>query len=355
MPTEITPKLLLNFTPMDGLKHQNLRALCKKTTIRTLTQGRVLFTEGELGKNAFYLISGELELRTEGQDTEIIKAGDPLAKCALLPHLPRQKTAVAKTNVEYLSIDADLLDVMLTWDQTLTYEVSDLDTPDDESNEQDWMTALLHTKAFHRVPAANIQAIITRMQQLAYKAGDVIIKQGDDGDFFYAITRGKCMVVRETPLNKQGIKLAELTVGDTFGEEALISEGKRNATVTMAKDGSVMRLAKDDFQNLLKEPMLDWIDYNAAKGQVAAGAQWLDVRLPSEFESLHEAEAINIPLYFIRLKLSQLDTNQLYVVCCDTGRRSSAAAFILNERGFSTVVLEGGLNNSELEPEEVAE
>ena len=341
--------------PMDGLKRQNLRALCRKTTIRTLAQGRVLFKEGEQEKLAFYLISGELELRTEGQESEIIKAEDPLAKRALLPHLPRQKTAIAKTNVEYLSIDSDLLDVMLTWDQTCSYEVSDLGAPDDESIEQDWMTTLLRTKAFHRVPAANIQAIITRMQQLSYKAGDVIIKQGEDGDFFYVITRGKCMVVRETPLNKQGIKLAELTVGDTFGEEALISEGKRNATVTMAKDGAVMRLAKDDFQNLLKEPMLDWIDYSAAKNQVAGGAQWLDVRLPSEFESLHEAEAINIPLYFVRLKLSQLDTNQLYVVCCDTGRRSSAAAFILNERGFSTVVLEGGLNKSELEPEEVVE
>ncbi len=82
---------------------------------------------------------------------------------------------------------------------------------------------------------------------------------------------------------------------------------------------------------------------------VADGAVWLDVRLPSEFESFHEAGALNIPLYFIRLKLSQLDTDQNYIVCCDTGRRSSAAAFILNERGFKTRVLRGGLNTSELE------
>ena len=47
---------------------------------------------------------------------------------------------------------------------------------------------------------------------------------------------------------------------------------------------------------------------------------------------------------FIRLKLKTLDPSIKYVVCCDTGRRSSAGAFILNERGFQTYVLKGGLN-----------
>ena len=56
------------------------------------------------------------------------------------------------------------------------------------------------------------------------------------------LIRGSALVTRETPLSKEGIKLAELSVGDTFGEEALISEAKRNATVTMQSDGAVMRL-----------------------------------------------------------------------------------------------------------------
>ena len=33
-------------------------------------------------------------------------------------------------------------------------------------------------------------------------------------------------------------------------------------------------------------------------------------------------DALNIPLYFIRLKMKQLDPNVRYVVVCDTGRRS---------------------------------
>ena len=64
------------------------------------------------------------------------------------------------------------------------------------------------------------------------RAGDIVIKQGTEGDFSYVVVAGKCTVTRETPLNKEGIKLAELGHGDSFGEEALIAEAKRNATVT---------------------------------------------------------------------------------------------------------------------------
>ena len=43
------------------------------------------------------------------------------------------------------------------------------------------MTTLLQTKAFHRVPPSNLQAIFMRMQRVAYRAGEPIVKQGDEG------------------------------------------------------------------------------------------------------------------------------------------------------------------------------
>jgi CRP-like cAMP-binding protein len=209
------------------------------------------------------------------------------------------------------------------------------------------MTTLLQTKAFHRIPPANIQAIFMRLQRTPMHAGDVVIKQGDEGDYFYIIVSGKCVVTRETPLNREGIKLAELGVGDTFGEEALIAEAKRNATVTMLTDGALMRLNKQDFRELMNEPLLQWVSYEQALKIVHhSGGRWLDVRLPSEHQNLSIEGSINIPLYFIRLKLSALDQKTPYVVYCDTGRRSSAAAYILVERGFEAYVLTGGLTNS---------
>jgi CRP-like cAMP-binding protein/rhodanese-related sulfurtransferase len=338
--------LLKTFSPLDGLKAENLHALARKTQIRELSAGRLLFKEGDTDKRTFYLVSGTVELRADDRVVGIIRAGTAEARAPLAPGLPRKFTARAQNDLEFIMIDSDLLDVLLTWDQTGQYEVAELRGDGLEAN-GDWMTTLLQTKAFHRIPPANIQAIFMRMQRINYRARDVVIKQGTEGDFFYVVVSGKCIVTRETPLNKEGIKLAELGPGDSFGEEALIAEAKRNATVTMATDGSLMRLGKTDFQTLLNEPLLQWVDHDKAKEIVANGGKWLDVRLPSEFQNFRIDDAINIPLYFIRLKLNALDKNVQYVVCCDTGRRSSAAAYILSERGFEAYVLRGGLAGTE--------
>lgn len=340
---QVSTELLRGFSPLDGLKRDNLAALARKVQIREMTPGQLLFKEGDTEKRTLYIVSGTLELVDQAKIVGTVEGGTEMARNPIAPVYPRRVSARARDRVQFISIDSDLLDVMLTWDQTGTYEVSELASKSDQSN-QDWMTMLLQTKAFHKIPPANIQAIFMRMQQINYRTGDVILKQGAEGDYFYVLIRGSALVTRETPLSKEGIKLAALQVGDTFGEEALISEAKRNATVTMQTDGAVMRLGKDDFKKLLNEPMLDWVSKDEAEELVREGAQWLDVRLPSEFENQHLDGALNIPLYFIRLKISTLDANKKYIICCDTGRRSSAGAYILSERGYTAYVLRGGIN-----------
>jgi CRP-like cAMP-binding protein len=343
---QVSTELLRGFSPLDGLKRDNLAALARKVQIREMSPGQVLFKEGDTEKRTLYILTGILELVDQGKVVGTVEGGSEMARNPIAPVYPRRVSARARDRVQFIAIDSDLLDVMLTWDQTGTYEVSELAGKSDQTND-DWMTMLLQTKAFHKIPPANIQAIFMRMQQINYRSGDVILKQGAEGDYFYVLIRGSALVTRETPLSKEGIKLAELKVGDTFGEEALISNAKRNATVTMQNDGAVMRLGKEDFKKLLNEPMLDWVSKAEAEEIIRTGGQWLDVRLPSEFENQHLDSALNIPLYFMRLKINTLDQSKRYIVCCDTGRRSSAGAYILSERGYQAYVLRGGINRDQ--------
>ncbi|HEY7930394.1 MAG TPA: cyclic nucleotide-binding domain-containing protein [Steroidobacteraceae bacterium] len=341
--------VLRRFSPLDGMKKDNLLALSRKVSRHQLAANRFLFKEGDRDKRTYWLLSGLIEMLEGERTVAMIRAGSPEARHPLCAPLPRRFSARAVDPLEYLAIDSALLDMMITWDQTGTYEVAELQAQISGSGTGgDWMTLLLQTQAFHRIPAANIQAIFTRMQRVSCRAGETVIQQGDEGDYFYAIVSGRCVVTRETPLNRSGLKLAELGVGDTFGEEALISEAKRNATVTMATDGVLMRLNKESFRELLNEPLVQWISYRDACALVSKGARWLDVRLPSEHQNLAIEGSTNIPLYFIRLKLSTLDRAARYIVYCDTGRRSSAAAFILVERGYDALVLQGGLDSAEI-------
>jgi CRP-like cAMP-binding protein len=339
--------MLRTFSPLDGMKKENLAALVRKVTVTSLTARQLLFKEGERDKLTYWLIAGLIELLEGEQTVAMIRAGTPEARNPLSQKVPRKLTARAVDPSQCLAIDSELLDMMITWDQTGTYEVAELQAQFTGAGGDDWMTTLLQTEAFHRIPPANIQAIFMRMQRVACRAGETVIQQGSEGDYFYAVVSGKCLVTRETPLNRDGLKLAELGIGDTFGEEALISEAKRNATVTMITDGVLMRLNKKDFRELMNEPLVKWVTYPQARDIVARGGRWLDVRLPSEHQTQSIEGSLNVPLYFIRLKISTLERNRPYVLYCDTGRRSSAGAFILVERGFEAYVLRGGLDSAE--------
>ena len=157
-----------------------------------------------------------------------------------------------------------------------------------------------------------------------------------------SIVKGKCVVTRETPLNREGIKLAELGMGDTFGEEALISDAKRNATVSDADRRHADAARQGGLPHAAQRADARVGRHGRRRARiVAGGGKWLDVRLPSEFENYRTGRRDQLPLYFIRLKLKTLDRDVHYVVCCDTGRRSSAAAYILSERGFRRLGAEG--------------
>jgi CRP-like cAMP-binding protein len=340
-----TVQVLKTLAPLDGMKRENLNALAKKVSVKSLQRGRALFSQGDTDKRTVWLVRGRIEALEGERVVASVRAGTPEARNPLFPNLPRKVTVRAIDDISFLSIDSDLLDVMITWDQTGSYEVEELQAQLQGAGSDDWMTTLLQTNAFHRIPPANIQAIFQRLQRTPCRAGEVVIKQGDEGDYFYIIVQGKCTVTRETPLSREGIKLAELGVGDTFGEEALIAEAKRNATVTMLTEGVLMRLNKQDFRELMNEPLLQWVTPEQSRKVLERGGRWLDVRLPSEHQNLGIDGALNVPLYLIRLKLSTLDRSKPYIIYCDTGRRSSAAAYILVERGFEAYVLKGGLGS----------
>ena len=347
MTTSMDAAQLGNFSPFDTLESANLANLLDSIEVLQATQGQALFETGDAEKRSIYLLSGTLSLRNGDQDLGTIAGGTDEARNPIAPKLPRQLSAVAVDDIQYFSIDSDLVDVTLTLDHTGIYEVGDLSS-ELKGEEGDWMSALLRTKTFQLIPPQNIQMIFARLNRVDYRAGHVVIRQGSSGDHFYIIRKGRCMVTRETPANKENIDLADLGVGATFGEEALISNEPRNATITMLTDGTLMRLGRDDFQSLLNEPMIVSLEHEDADEAVTLGGKWLDVRVPSEFKAFRKENAMNLPLYLLRHKLDVLDRKTPYVVYCDTGRRSSAAAFILNQRGFETAVLKGGLNHSGL-------
>lgn len=339
---------LQHLVPLGGLRPEKLRDLARKARIGESAAGEFLFSAGDSAKEAIWVLEGTVGLiNSDGRTVATVTGGSEEALHRLAHQSPRTVSARCETAVRWLAIDASLLDVMLTWDQTGSFEVGELAA---EADSDDWMARLLAMPVFQMVPPANLQAMFMRMQKVQCEPGEVIIKQGDPGDYFYVLVEGRALVTREHP-NQKPIRLAELEPGACFGEEALISDGARNATVTMLTRGALMRLSKDDFRELLNEPLARRLPPEDARALVDAGkAVWLDVRLPSEFRAGSLPGALNIPLYMLRLRLSSLPTDKSQVCVCDSGRRSSVAAFVLTEKGYDAYVLDGGLSAGQASP-----
>lgn len=345
MPDLIDKTILKTLVPPSALNATNFQELAAKTFIEEIAAGKPIFKSGDNDRQSVYVVDGQVEVTSDKGESKIIAAGSDSAKHPLANHQPRKHTVVAKTDCKIIRIDSDLLDILLTWDQFSGIEVDEISVQEEENedDDSDWMTRILQSKAFLQVPAANIQQMFMRMQEIPTKAGDVIIKQGDDGDYYYIIKHGKCKVTRNSKTGSE-LTLATIDDGDAFGEEALLSEAKRNANVVMVTDGILMRLSKEDFNQLLKEPMLSWVTNEEADAMVKnEGAVWIDVRLESEHKNSGIDGSVNIPLFMLRLKAQSLDPSKKYILYCDTGRRSSACAFLLSERGLDVYCLKGGL------------
>ncbi|NOQ87607.1 MAG: cyclic nucleotide-binding domain-containing protein [Gammaproteobacteria bacterium] len=344
MSTTISFLALNNYQPLDTLTPENLKEIAEKLEVFELKKGDSVFKEGDKDDLHIFLYKGSVDLIKAGKTLKTIEAGTADARSAIAHIIPRNFTCTASSDeVAIFKVDADLLDFMLAWHQTGSFQVEELSGGGDDD---DWMTRILQTESFRRIPPANIQAIFTSLEDIEANIGDSIIKQGDPGDYFYIIKSGRCMVTRKSPGQEKDIKLADLTTGDTFGEEALISDATRNASIVMLTKGTLSRLSKENFLELLNEPMIDKVDYTSANLKVNNGeAVWLDVRLPAEFESAHVKGAIHMPLNFLRRKIKELDQMVNYILYCDTERRSSSASYVLAEKGFKTPVLLNGIKD----------
>ncbi|MCB1850532.1 MAG: cyclic nucleotide-binding domain-containing protein [Gammaproteobacteria bacterium] len=337
--------------PISALYEDSLLYLASQSTLERLHAGDVVFNLGDEDTDSVFLLSGTVrEKSADGDHHCDINANSEAALYALANFKPRQFSAeVVSERASLVRVDTQLLEKLLAWGQfapdfPLIEKIRPAEAPNAADSE--WMMAMLQTHAFLRLPAANIQSLFSRLEEITVKAQDRIIEYGARGDYFYMIKEGRCKVFR--PVGESEQKLAELQRCDSFGEEALISDAPRNASVSMLTDGKLMRLSKADFAELLEEPLLNWVDTQTASDLINEGAIWVDTRLESEFKNAALPGAINIPLHRLRDQAASLDRMKRFVLYCDTGQRSSAAAFLLGQLGFDAYVLRGGIAQGKL-------
>ncbi len=338
-------KLLKTLEPMRDLSYDKLDELVNKSSIEDMPAGRMLFKQGERDKRTRFLLAGQVQLSsTNDPRGSVIRAKSTEARQALSNELPRSHTCRTKTDATILTIDSDLLEILLDDNPSGTYEVDELG--DDDSSY--WMMRFLQSRAFLNLPTENIQALLMALEEMPVEKGQHIIRQGEIDNFYYIVQKGKCSVSRRPAPKAAEMQLAILSEGDGFGEEALITNANRNASVTMLEDGMLMRLSKQNFLQYLANPLIEYTDEKDVLEDIAKGSLLIDVRSNEEYQTTRVEGSVNIPLSMLRLKLEGMNNTRNYILCCSDGSRSAAAAFLLTQHGLTCHVLRGGLDSANI-------
>ena len=340
--------LIDTLVPMAALAPASRNEVLNHAEVLRYRRGDILFKEGDRDPYTVYLLEGRVELRSGGHVVQRLSGGSSAACHALAQLQPRKMTARAETEVAVLRVARDLLDRLTAADGGYcSVQVNELDADDD--GDGDWMTRMLQSKLFSHLPASNIHRIFGLFEEIDVREGDMVVKQGDPGDYYYIIAQGRCEVMRSAGGSAPGYRLALIGPGDAFGEEALVAGSNRNATVRMLSDGQLVRLPKEAFVELIQKPLLSGVTLKEGENILASKtAAWLDVRFPEEHRQNGIENSVNHPLNTLRMHSGKLNVGITYVVYCDTGTRSAVAAFLLAERGFDVHYLEGGLMRYDL-------
>ena len=349
MNQELKKHLLQTMVPVSALTEDHLNTLMRDTHVEVLCRGQTICQRGDCDDTHIYLLSGKVGIDNGGGHTLAIDANDPQARFPLAHYQPRLETVTAIDDCEIIRFASAQLDAMLAWDQAANYITLDIAGQRDLDEDADWMLTLLRSNLFYKVPPMNIRQILSRFRADFAHSGDVIIRQGEVGDCCYFIKEGAVSVYRAADEKSASALVAELGVGRCFGEDALVNNAPRNATVVMRDNGVLMKLDKQDFFLLLKSPPVHSLTLTEVDRELASGVELIDVRTESEYELAHatsafKTAALNMPLTILKLKSRLLDRDKRYITYCNSGRRSSAAAYLLAEDGYNVTVLRNGFD-----------
>lgn len=104
---------------------------------------------------------------------------------------------------------------------------------------------------FANIEPSKLKLLAFTSERMAFKDGDILFRQGEQGDSAYVIIGGEADVIVDTP--KGPLTVAKLKRNDIVGEIAILCDVPRTATVKAASKLEAMVIAKDLFFRLIME------------------------------------------------------------------------------------------------------
>ncbi|QRK06591.1 cyclic nucleotide-binding domain-containing protein [Archangium violaceum] len=219
-------------------------ALFERCPLRRFPEGTRIIEQGTRG-DAFYVIcAGRVRIErrsgSELRSLAVLGEGAFFGEMALLSGAPRSASVVsASEETQVLEISAPVL-------AALSRRFPQVARALRRFCRQRLLSDVVNTSAlFQPFGRKDRRELVERFRAREVRRGDVIIHEGHQVDGLYVVLSG------EVAVSKGGQSLARLREGELFGEMSLLQKTPANATVTAARNTSLLRLPREDFDTLI--------------------------------------------------------------------------------------------------------
>jgi CRP-like cAMP-binding protein len=246
------PETLPPIPLFSELSAEAFGAVLRALKLRRVRPGEVVIAEGEPGQSFFVVARGEVQVvrgltqNLDGVADEIVLAtlhdGAIFGEMALVSAAPRSATVRAVRDTDLLEFDREAL-------AAASREVTTVAIALDKFTRERLLHNLLHTSPLFR-PLDRQQRfeLIRRFTAHDVAPGVEIIREGQPGRGLFVLLAGEVDVSKRDGASK--VLLATLKPGDIFGEISLLHDEPATATVTAARQSTVLFLAKEIFHRL---------------------------------------------------------------------------------------------------------
>ncbi len=283
---------LKQFDPFQQMDAGALVTAARQTRLLQVPAQRWLLRPGRRLGGRYYLVRGTVRLFSPQRD---LRPGSAKARQALYPGCEAIFTRGA---VQLLHVDA----------AAVAFALGAAQSQPKAQESADWAHRFKHSPLLQRLDATVWQQLQSALTERHFEKDARLVIEGSAAHDFFVLKSGHAAVRRS------GRTIAHLGPGDFFGEDALLLNARRGATIIATCPGVLLRLPKDRFMALLVENLIRFV------GQAGAGVA-IDLSEDGALARLRES-------------IPTLDPKMPHHIVGGAPRERALAAFILNQKGF---------------------
>ncbi|XP_063291376.1 cGMP-dependent protein kinase 2-like [Pelobates fuscus] len=229
---------IMNNDFLRQLEASHVRRMVDCMYERVYSQSQLVIQEGAAGNHLYVLAEGLLDVIQNSRLLGQMHPGTAFGELAILYNCKRTATVKAVTDSKIWVLDRQVFqNIMMSSAQ---------------AQHQEYFSFLRSVSLLKDLPEEKLSKIVDCLEVDFYDKGDYIIREGEEGNTFFIIAKGKVSVTQAVEGSQEPQQIKSLGVGDYFGEKALISEDVRSANIIAEEDDTqCLVIDRDTFNQMV--------------------------------------------------------------------------------------------------------